>query len=79
MDFIVLDGTTEEILQVQQNGFLSISNKSANFKLVSAVDDHSHWLLKSYLNYGYIEVVTLSTEPNITISYVKDTKNSFNN
>lgn len=72
MDFSYVDWKTLEVAQLEQNWFFHIEHNAASFNLISSVDWSSKWIVRSWLNYWYIEIVTMWTKPNIVLKYVKD-------
>jgi len=72
MDFTVVDGLSAKIDKISQSWFFKINSSAAKFNLISSIDWDSSWIVRSYLGYGFIEIVTMSDRPNLTIRYVKN-------
>lgn len=72
MVFTYVDWKTFEVAQMEQNWFFHINHNAASFNLISSVDGSSKGIIRSWLNYWYIEIVTMGTKPNIIMKYVKN-------
>jgi len=71
MDFYFIDGEVWEIWKISQSWFLNLQSQTSRFILISAVNSNSKGFLRSLFNFGYIDIVTTDSSPNIRMTYVK--------
>ena len=71
MNFTVVDWKLMKVDQITQTWFFNINYNWATFDLISSIDWNSSGIIRSWLNYWYIDIATMGDSPNITIRYVK--------
>lgn len=72
MDFMVIDWKAWEISIISQSGFFNIGNPTAQFHLISWVNSQSKGIIRSWLDYWFIDIITMSNDPNMSIKYIKN-------